>query len=243
MANSADRNDNKNNISKSAELHLDYAKTRLTAASPKNPGRNDSMLECKFRRQDKDVRCQQGRGSIIKAYPQRSSVVIRPITVRNVTLFGPYPDGPEGCSILVDILNPNRDAIASFKNATGLLLRNRKRDFGYCKASFSCSNLDGASGWGTPLDCPKEFGHDMTWNYHINDLGIITLDVRVTNKYNLTVGGMEASWSMYLRADRQKCGSTCHLDCGKQCGQCSNGVCSWGGFDRMVDNVNFDQWR
>jgi hypothetical protein len=243
MAKSVNRDNSKNNTSLLAEIHLDYAKTRLTGNSPKNPGRNDSMLECKFRRQDKDVKCQQGSTSIIKAYPERSSLVIRPITVRNVTLSGPYPDSPEKCSILVDILNPNSDAIASFNAKNDPLLKISKRDFGYCKASFDCSFSNGGGNTGAPLDCTKEFGHHMSWNYHINDLGIITLDVRVAKQYNLTVGATETSWSLHLRADRQNCGSTCHLDCGKQCGQCSNGVCSWGGFERIVDNINFDQWR
>jgi len=188
------------------------------------------MLECKSRRQDKDIKCQRGgAGSIpVKVYPQRSNLVISPLT----------------CTILLDLVNPNRDAVTNFNAESQHLLKNRKRDFGFCQYSFACSNSgSGGNHLGSRPKCSKDFGHDLSWRYSINDLGIITLDLTVTKSYNLTIGATETWWNLHLRADRQNCGRTCALNCGTQCGQCSNGVCTWGGFNRMVDEIGFSGWR
>jgi hypothetical protein len=233
------RDSSKNNTSQLSQVYMDYAKTSIIG----NSTEKDNILECRLRRQDKDVKCKgAGVGSPpVIVHPKRSNVVIHPLTVRNITLSGPYPNSQENCTILFDIFNPNPSALTSFNTESEpQLIRNTKGDFGVCQYSFACSSTSSDSSIGHPT-CSNDFGHDLSWRYSINDLGIVTLDANVNKKYNLTIGATETRWNLHLRADRQNCGRTCIIDCGTEgCGKCSNGVCSWGGFDRMVDDMSFN---
>lgn len=230
------RDTSKNNTKQLAEVYLDYAKTTIVG----NSTDNDNILDCKLRRQDKDLKCRGAgvKSQPVKLYPKRTKAVIRPLTVRNITLSGPYPNNEQHCSILFDVVNPNPDALTSFNaESEPQLLRNKKRDFGVCQYSFPCGSRGSDSSSGHPR-CSNDFGHDLNWRFSINDLGILDLYWTISKGHNVTIAAIDTRWSSNLRADRHECGKTCVIDCGSEgCGKCSNGVCSWGGFDRMVDDL------
>jgi hypothetical protein len=226
------RDTSKKNTDKTAEIFMDYAKKRIMG----NSTESNNLLECRHRRQGKDVKCTGGavEAAPVEVFAKRSKAVIRPLTVKNITLSGPYHNSQENCSILFNIENPNPTSITSFNAETDPQLL-RKRDFGVCQYTFDCSNGDPG---GKP-QCSDDFGHNLWWRYSINDHGIVTLDGSIARTQNLTIGSVTTTWDVHLRGDRQHCdGKTCFIDCGQEaCGKCSNGVCSWGEYSRLVDSL------
>jgi hypothetical protein len=111
----------------------------------------------------------------------------------------------------------------------------QKRDFGTCSLSFACSR--GPHRWDNVNevlpDCPG-FGHELVWHWEWDKQDNVDIHLDVFSQFPLAVGTMTTWWNLHLKSDPKKCGA--------RCGRCSDGVCSWGGFDELIDNMSFSSY-
>jgi hypothetical protein len=203
------------------------------------------MLSCRFRRQGKDLKCisddTDDRGINLDlgpfkiAYPIRSNFAVKPLTVKNITLYGPYPDTTKNCTMDFDVSNPNKEVAAAYKASSAHLLTKQKRDFGTCSLSFACSRRPHR--WNNVNevlpDCPG-FEHQLVWQWEWDKQGNVDIHLDVISKFPLAVGTMSTWWNLHLNSDPKKCGA--------RCGRCSDEVCSWGGFDELIDKMSFSSY-